>query len=283
MSNHRKAFLEITNRCNLNCAFCPGTKRDYGMLDEQQFSFLANRLSLWAEFLYYHLMGEPTSHPLLPSFIQIASSLNLKSIITTNGTLLPKCADALIAAKPHKVSISLHAFEANPPGISFEEYINGCVLFAVKAARENIITVFRLWNLDGLSKGAMNKKNMLILDLLHDAFPQEWKSIRSGHKLCEHVFLGWGEKFDWPELNHGVMNENGFCYALRDQVGVLCDGTVVPCCLDRDGTINLGNLFVTPLEEILSSPRSRALYDGFTHHRCQEQLCKRCMRAGYYR
>ena len=283
MANHRKAYLEITNRCNLRCSFCPGTDRAPGRLDEQQFTFLAKRLSGWAEYLFFHLMGEPTAHPGLPRFIEIASELGMKSIITTNGTLLKSRGDSIIEAKPHKISISLHAFEANPPGMSFDEYIDGCLEFAKKASGSGIITVLRLWNLDGRADGALNEKNEQILSSLHDCFPDEWKTIRSGQKLCERVFLEWGEKFDWPDINGGILSDTGFCYGLRDQIGILCDGTVVPCCLDRNGDIALGNLYEQSLDEILSSPRAHNIYEGFTKHECREELCRRCMRAAYYR
>lgn len=283
MSNHRKVYLEITNRCNLSCAFCPGTDRGAHALDENEFTYLAKQVAPWAEYLYYHLMGEPTAHPLLPRFIEIASELGLKSIITTNGTLLPSRGDTLIEANPHKVNISLHAFEANPLGLSFEAYIEGCLSFAKVAAGSGIITVLRLWNLDGRADGALHEKNEQILSIMHQVFPDEWAQTRSGYRLCSRVFLEWGEKFDWPDLSADLRSEDGFCYALRDQIGVLCDGTVVPCCLDRNGDIALGNLFERPLDEILSSSRARGIYNGFTAHKCTAELCKRCMRAGYYR
>ncbi len=283
MSNHKKAYLEITNRCNLSCAFCPGTKRKPHSLDENEFTALAAKLSPWAEYLYFHLMGEPTAHPMLTWFIEISKGLSLKPIITTNGTLLTKRGGDIILSKPYKINISLHAFEANPPGLSFDEYIESCLEFAKKAAESGIIAVLRLWNLDGKAEGALNEKNGQILDSMHDKFGGEWQTTRSGYRLAERVFLEWGDKFDWPDIGGDVISESGFCYGLRDQVGVLCDGTVVPCCLDRDGDMALGNLFENTLDEILSSPRARAIYDGFTSHRCTEELCKRCMRAGYYR
>ncbi len=283
MSNHRKVYLEITNRCNLSCAFCPGTRRTPKSLTEAEFTALAKRVAPWAEYLYYHLMGEPTAHMLLPRFIEIATSLGLKSVITTNGTLLKSKGDSLISAAPHKVSISLHSFEANDLVLPFEDYVNGCLEFAKKAADAGIITVLRLWNLDGRADGALNTKNGQILALMHEYFPAEWVQTRSGYRLTSRVFLEWGEKFDWPDVNGDVLSDAGFCYGLRDQIGVLADGTVVPCCLDRDGDIPLGNLFVTPLEKILATERARAIYDGFTRHECTEALCKRCMRAGYYK
>ena len=165
----------------------------------------------------------------------------------------------------------------------FDEYVDGCISFAKKAAASGIITVFRLWNLDGRAEGALNERNGQILTSLHNAFPSQWQEHRSGQKLCQRVFLEWGEKFDWPKLCDGIISETGFCYGLRDQIGVLCDGSVVPCCLDSNGDITLGNLFEQSLDEILASPRAKAIYDGFSEHKCVEELCKRCMRASYYR
>ena len=283
MSNHKKAYLEITNKCNLACAFCPGTVRVPHSLDEAEFTHLASKLTGWAEYLYYHLMGEPTAHPLLPRFLETATELGFKSIITTNGTLLARRGDELISKNPYKVNVSLHAFEANELPFSFDEYISACVDFAKKASAEKTIVVLRLWNLDGKADGALNQKNEQILCTLHTAFPSEWEKTRSGYKLSDRVFLEWGEKFDWPQMSGKILSEDGFCYGLRDQIGVLCDGTVVPCCLDGDGNIPLGNLFDTDLKEIFDSPRAKAIYDGFTSHKCTEDLCKRCMRAGYYR
>lgn len=269
--------------CNLRCAFCPGTTRVPHSMTEAEFAILLDRVSPWAEYLYYHLMGEPTAHPLLPRFMEMATERGMKSMITTNGTLLPTRGEAILAAHPHKVNISLHAFEANPPGMSFEEYIEGCVTFAAHAADRDTIAVLRLWNLEGRAEGALHEKNEMILETLHRAFPGEWVTTRSGYRMRSRVFLEWGEKFDWPDPAGEILSETGFCYGLRDQIGVLCDGTVVPCCLDHNGDIPLGNLFASTLEEILSSKRARAIYDGFTSHRCTEELCRRCMRAGYYR
>ncbi len=285
MSSPKKAYLEITNVCNLACAFCPGTKRKPKSLTLGQFRLLAERVRPWAQYLYFHLMGEPTAHPLLPDFLREANGMGFRSVITTNGTLLARRGESLLAdgVRPYKISISLHAFEANDIPVSFEDYITSCIAFAKQAAVRGTITVLRLWNLDGRAEGALNQKNDAVLSMLHEAFSEEWVQTRSGYRLCDRVFLEWGEKFDWPSPDGPILHETGFCYGLRDQIGILCDGTVVPCCLDHDGDVPLGNLFETPLDEILASPRAKALYDGFSAHRCTEELCKRCMRAGYYR
>lgn len=283
--SHNRAFLEITNVCNLSCAFCPGTRRKPQIMEQTAFQTLADRLSPWAEYLYFHLMGEPTAHPLLPDFLRYANEKGFRTMITTNGTLLSGRGSALLSdgVRPYKISISLHSFEANDIPVSFEDYISSCIGFARNAAACGSIVALRLWNLDGRTAGALHAKNDAVLSMLRAAFGDDWQKNRSGYRLADRVFLEWGDKFDWPDLSSAILHENGFCYALRDQVGVLSDGTVVPCCLDHNGDIPLGNLFEQPLEEILASPRAKALYDGFTSHKCVEPLCKRCMRAAYYR
>ena len=97
-----------------------------------------------------------------------------------------------------------------------------------------------------------------------------------GTQIDQRVYLEYGDKFDWPDLSAPDGGERAFCHGLRDQVGVLCDGTVVPCCLDHDGDIALGNLFETTLEEIWETPRAKAIYQGFAQKKAAEELCRKC-------
>ena len=73
-----------------------------------------------------------------------------------------------------------------------------------------------------------------------------------------------------------IINEFGTCYGLRRQLGILVDGTVVPCCLDQDGIINLGNIFNEDLENIVSSDRAKEIVTNFRNNKLKEDLCKRC-------
>ena len=279
MRQYKKVYLEITNRCNLQCSFCPGTRRTPRMLTPAEFRFLAERLRPATRYLYLHLMGEPLLHPDLPELLSIAAGLDFTVNITTNGTLLPQCGKTLLSAPAvRKVSISLHSLEANDSR-AFTDYLSDCTAFARQAAAAGKLTVLRLWNLDGDTPGR-NTLNQPMTVQLHRAFPGEWQPVREGFRLAERIFLEYGERFDWPELTAGEGGGEGFCYGLRDQFGVLCDGTVVPCCLDHEGDIPLGNLFTQPLEEILSSPRAQAIYEGFSGRRAVEELCRKC---GYAR
>lgn len=276
MKRLKKAYLEITNVCNLNCSFCPGTGREKTFLTPAQFGLLAARLRPHTDYLYLHLMGEPLLHPQLPALLDLAGSLDFKVMVTTNGTLLPRCgADLLAAAAVARVSISLHSFEGNE-GVDSADYLAACLDFARRAGEGGKRCVLRLWNLDGAHTRGANRQNAAILREIAAVFPPPWKSGRRGETLAQGVYLEWGERFDWPDLTAPEGAPTGFCMGLRDQVGVLCDGTVVPCCLDHEGDIPLGNLYEQTLAEILDSPRAQAIYHGFSHGKITEELCRKC-------
>lgn len=265
-----RCYLEITNICNLNCIFCPKTERRKSSLTMQEYELLTDRLQGKIRFLYFHLMGEPLLHPLLPQFIEISRKKGFIPVITTNGTLLSK-AKGVIDALPHKVQISVHSHEGNGKD-NLEGYIHEVMQFAMEAASRGIVVVLRLWN-----KGGYDSRNDDIHRLLSQYIPSPWSERYYGWKLTENIYLEYDGIFEWPDSNREEFaQDESFCYALRNQIGVLVDGTVVPCCLDHAGDIVLGNLFSQELEEILSSQRARDIYDGFSRHIAVEPLCRRC-------
>lgn len=275
MKRFQKIYLEISNVCNLNCSFCPGTNRPPRVMTEPEFSELLPKLCPWSDYLYFHLMGEPLCHPNLNRFMQLAGDAGFKVIITTNGTLLAKQQDLLLQSKAlHKINISLHAFEANDLNIPFDQYLKNCFAFG-KASSGKKIVVYRLWN-----QGGADKMNQHILSVMETFFPQPWTVEYRGTRIAEKTYLEYGDKFDWPDLTAMDGGPNVFCYGLRDQIGILSDGTVVPCCLDHDGDIALGNLFQEDLGTILNKKRTKAIYEGFKKHQATEELCRKC---GYAR
>ena len=275
MKRFNKIYLEISNVCNLKCAFCPGTTRKPHIMTEDQFSTLLPKLRPYSDYLYFHLMGEPLLHPNLERFLELAGNAGFKVILTTNGTLVAKQQEMLLRSPAlHKINISLHAFEANDLSVPFSQYLADCFAFG-QAAEGNKIVVYRLWN-----NGGQNEMNTAILDAMKARFPAPWEVARKGTRIGEKIFLEYGDKFDWPDLSAQDGGERAFCYGLRDQIGVLCDGTVVPCCLDHNGDIFLGNLFIDDMEQILETDRSKAIYEGFSGKKAVEELCRRC---GYAR
>ena len=278
MKRFHKVYLEISNLCNLRCSFCPGTSRPHRAMTETDMAALLPKLKPYTDYLYFHLMGEPLLHPRLESFLAMAHEAGFRVILTTNGTLLAKQQEMLLASPGlHKVNISLHAFEANDLAVPFTEYLRDCFAFGQAAEGKKLIS-YRLWN-----QGGQDAKNQEILDTMKAYFPSEWAEERKGTRIGNRVYLEHGDKFDWPDLAAPEGSDRVFCYGLRDQIGVLCDGTVVPCCLDHEGDIALGNLFTQTLEEILETPRAKAIYEGFSQSKAAEDLCRKCGYARRFR
>ena len=275
MKRFRKVYLEISNICNLSCKFCPGTIRKPAVMQEDAFCVLLDRLKGWTDYLYFHLMGEPLCHPYLKKYLALAAD-DFKVILTTNGTLLPKNQNMLLNAKGlHKVNISLHSFEEDDEA-AYEKYLGECFDFADKASRAGVLVVFRLWN-----KGHDGGRNQGILAALESRFPDdEWKWGSRGVRIRHRLHLEYGDRFEWPDSNAEDGGDDVFCYGLSDHFAILCDGRIVPCCLDRNGDITLGNVFEDELPDVLSSERARNILDGFKCRRAYEDLCRRC---GYAR
>ncbi len=271
---YSRVYVEITNICNMNCSFCHGHSRPFRRMTAGEFSCILDKLSGHTNYIYYHLMGEPLTHPDLPLFLKTAGERGYKSVLTTNGTLLEKCGDAILEAGLHKVSLSVHSFEDGTQE-AFLKYMKTLSDFAKKANNRGVIVVFRLWN-----KGFDGGRNELIVDFLKNNIHGEWKDNSKGMRICEKMFLEWGERFAWPDKNADVQGEEVFCYGLRDHFGILCDGTVVPCCLDSEGVINLGNIFNENIDDILGSERAKSMKYGFDCRRATEELCRKC---GYAR
>lgn len=270
----KRAYVEITNICTLQCCFCPGTRRQKRMMTAEEFRLLAGRLRPHVKYLYLHVMGEPLLHPELGGLLSIAGELGFRVCLTTNGTLLGERAELLLSAPAlHKVSVSLHSAEGSDMG-ELAGYLAAVWGYVLPASRAGTICVLRLWN-----AGGAEARNGEILAFLADRLgtnPLELPQPRPGSwQLGERLYLERAEKFDWPDLG-APETDTRFCLGLRDQVAVLCDGTVVPCCLDHEGDIPLGNLLEQELDEILATSRARALYEGFSRGKPSEALCRRC-------
>ena len=272
---YSRVYVEITTVCNRNCTFCPGTKRELKRMSMEEFACIIDKLKGVTKYLYLHVMGEPLTHPLLPDFVRHATQEGFRVSITTNGTLLAKYGDALLQSGVYKVNISIHSFEEGS-NEEYLRYISDCMRFADAASKAGILTVLRLWN-----KGFDAGRNINTLSLLQEYFVnEEWIQGGKGSRIRNKLHLEYGERFEWPDMEKEDRGAEVYCYGLKDHFAILCDGSVVPCCLDREGEITLGNVFSQPIDGILSSPRAEAMRQGFRCRTATEELCRKC---GYAR
>ncbi|MGL4393241.1 MAG: radical SAM/SPASM domain-containing protein [Fusobacteriaceae bacterium] len=291
MKKFKKVYIEITNVCNLTCSFCPVTKRVQKFMSVQDFEMILNKIKNFTDYIYLHVKGEPLMHKNFSELLQIASKNNFFVNLTTNGTLIKNHAETLCEDfAPRQINFSLHSFDNNLNIIENENYLENIFEFTKKSLEKKLSFIsLRLWN-ENPEKFSEIKKigNKIIFEKIEKYFELDFKiseklwedfgSNKKSIKLRENLFVNFDEEFTWSEISkkNSDKYETGFCYGLRDQIAILVDGTVVPCCLDGEGVINLGNIFESSLDEILLTQRAISIHENFSNNKVVEELCKNC-------
>lgn len=276
-------YIEITSVCNLACSFCPPTARKANIIKLDAFNNILDQIKDHTRYIYLHVKGEPLLHARIDQLLDAAHAKGFKVNITTNGTLIKKNREKLLG-KPalRQINFSLHSFDGHEGSENREKYLGDILEFVRDSREHNTIISYRLWNLqqDQVSD-LVQRRNRETLEILENEYNLDFRIEEKvqpgkGIKIAPNVFLNQDHEFQWPSLQAPEDDGKGFCHALRSQAAILVDGTVVPCCLDGEGVINLGNVNKTPFSEIIEGERANALYDGFTRREAVEEMCRKC-------
>lgn len=283
MNNFKKIYIEITNICNLTCDFCPETKRNPKFMDIDDFKNILDQVKPYGKYIYLHVKGEPLLHPNIASFLDICNDKGFYVNITTNGTLINEAKESLIEKTAlRQINFSLHSFGGNDNTYSMDKYLEDIFSFINESLdKTNIIHSLRLWNLQEENLNTSNIQNQNIIEKIQNVFKldfqlEEQVKQKLGVKLQDKLYLNQEYEFQWPDINAEEDNGVGFCYGLRNQIAILVDGTVVPCCLDGNGIISLGNVKEQSLDAILQSERVKKIQDSFSNNYAVEELCRKC-------
>ncbi|NJD04033.1 MAG: radical SAM protein [Ruminiclostridium sp.] len=280
MKRFKKVYVEITGKCNLSCDFCPGSGRREGFMDRELFGRILDEVGGFTGQLYFHVLGEPLLHPELGAFLDMCYEHGIMVNITTNGTLIRSKADTLLS-KPalRQVNFSLHSFESNYRDNHIDKYLDSIFDFIERSKKcKKLLIGLRLWNISDKGKNGLNRHILGRIEKQFNIGSTIMEEITpvNGIKLFDNVFLHIAGVFDWPDTGIEDKSSRGFCYGLRDQAAILADGTVVPCCLDSQGAIKLGNIRGQSFADIIRSDRARNLYEGFSRREAIEPLCRKC-------
>ena len=269
----KKIYIEITNKCNLNCSFCSIDNRSKKEMSLEEFEFVLKKIDKYTNYIYLHVKGEPLIHSKLNQILHLCKKYNKQVNITTNGSLLHiKTIDIIKSNAVRQINISFQS-------LLNDKYLLD-ILTSSKYILENsdIQLVFRFWALKDNKFTPLEQK---IIDKIIDFFNlsntllskiQNEKNV----KLMDRLYLNKEDIFEWPSLDSVYYNDFGHCYGLKTHIGILSDGTVVPCCLDSRGVVNLGNVFVDDMEDILNSKKSQDIITCFNNNKACEELCKHC-------
>lgn len=257
----KKIYIETTNLCNLNCDFCIKNRRKKEIMTIQNFKIILSKIKNYTNYIYLHILGEPLLNPKLNEFILLASNEGFNINITTNGYLIDKIKDN---KNIRQVNISLHSFDVKY-NVELKKYLNNIFDSVEELIKNDTYVSLRLW-----------VKNKYSEDIINEVNNYYKVNITKNTKIKENLFFNFEKQFIWPDLNNSYYNESGKCYGLTDHIGILVDGTIVPCCLDTLGIINLGNIFKEEIDEILNKKTVIKMIEGFKINKKEMELCKHC-------
>ena len=239
-------------------------------MTKEEFEEILQKTQEYTDYIYLHVKGEPLLHPQIIDFLKLCEKYNIKVNLTTNGTLFPQYAKQLGECKAlNKINFSLHS-ENNIPNYCEKIFDN------IKYLSKETTVIYRLWT---LKEGELDEKSTKIVNKIKNYYELSTETVEKikkeqNIKISSTIYVDKDNKFTWPTINNH--KSCGYCYALKTQIAILSDGTVVPCCLDAEGLINLGNIFSTSLERIINSEKYQKIQKSFQDRKPIEELCKSC-------
>lgn len=248
-----------------------------------RFDDINSQLKPFTKELAYHIVGDPLVLSNLNEYLNISKKHELKvNITTTANNISSKHYDALMNETIKQINFSINSYNANSHKKSLDEYLNPIldfIEFAQNLKHEYFINL-RIWNLDD-TKSA-KEFNKAVFEKVNERFDSNinidevYENRPKNIKVVRKVFFNFDEYFNWPSLENEFVSDKGFCYGLDSHFGILTSGEVVPCCLDQNACINLGNTNDSQLVDILNSKRVKDIQNGFKKGIVVEELCQKC-------
>lgn len=261
----KKIYLEITNACNLNCSFCIKNNHKVKYITKEEYQIIINKIKGKTKELYLHVLGEPLMHEDINYFIDYATNNNLLVNITTNGYLIENIKNN---KNIHRLNISLHSYNEKYK-IKLNDYLDS-IFDVIDNIKEKTFITLRIW--------IKSKNSNKIISYINERYHLDIKELIDNNKLkiAPNLIIDTFHEFIWPDLNNNYYSEIGTCKGLIDHIGILSDGSIIPCCLDSRGVINLGNIFTDNIDDILKEERVKKMIIGFKNNYKCEELCKHC-------
>lgn len=275
------ANLELTNRCNLRCAFCANRTmtRPGGNMSPEILDLVMKRIDeAGIQQVILNTIGETLLAPHLEEALRAAKARGLHVLVSTNGQLLDaRVADMLTTGGCDVIRISVNAADAGSyrrlhAGGSFDRVVAN--VQGLRATRD--------------AQGAdceIRVRSVLPPD------PAKHRDTR------DRLRAFWSDKVDEVEfVTFGNMGgRNGRCPVADDRrvrcatmwrgFNVMLDGHIAYCPCDFDGETAIGSIVEHSFAEVWDSDAFRAVRDA--HIMLDFEGLERCAgcdatRAGWY-
>lgn len=213
--------VEVTNRCNLRCSYCPvnrGMERSKVDLPFDRFVDVLDRAKTVKTLLPFQ-WGEPLLHPRIVDMIEVATRRGIRTYLTTNGTLLDDAMNrALLRSGLARLTISVDGADA------VHEETRGVALAPI---RERVLALKRLR--DELGSPMRIDVSMVVEERTAagvDEFFRAWKGVVDRAQAIPRLVAK-------PRTSRCREPWRGLLV-------VLADGRTTACCVDSEGRLDLG-------------------------------------------
>ncbi len=165
-NNERRAYIEITNTCNMHCKHCMNNSGETLMQELKKEQMIELLIELHEQNIsqLYISGGEPLLYNGIDEVLHCASSFGMKTTLATNGLEVEKHLST-IKSCVDKVSMSLdgigetHDFFRGAPG-SFDHLIKMMSLLKTQCIKTKISTIIWKQNVEELDNIAALAKSM---------------------------------------------------------------------------------------------------------------------------
>ncbi|WQR94273.1 SPASM domain-containing protein [Helicobacter pylori] len=273
----KKIYIELSDICGLQCGFCPNPKNIRGVMPLELFEKICKEAAPLTQMITLHVLGDPCKLKNLNHYLSAARRFSLKVDLVTSGVYW-RDFETLLQDVIYQISISLDAGLDNYNKINQHRYIQKILEFCRYKCEKNSEVFLNL----RIQDSTLDKHQNLIKPFLEsfECVSLEGLKTQGRARLFKKSFLNIQKTFKWPSLNApNPLNQESkipYCYGLIKQIAILSNGVVVPCCMDTQAHINLGDLNHMPLKDILNSQKAMAIKTHFLKGEALEPLCQNC-------
>ncbi|MCQ2852436.1 SPASM domain-containing protein [Helicobacter pylori] len=273
----KKIYIELSDICGLQCSFCPNPKNIRGVMPLELFEKICKEAAPLTPIITLHVLGDPCKLKNLNRYLNAAKRFSLKVDLVTSGAYLHNF-ETLLQDAIYQISISLDAGLDNHNKLNQHRYIQKILEFCRYKCEKNSEVFLNL----RIQDSTLEKHQNLIKPFLESFECVSLETLKSQDRarLFKKSFLNIQKTFKWPNLNaQNPLNQESkipYCYGLIKQIAILSNGVVVPCCMDTQAHINLGDLNHTPLKDVLNSQKAMAIKTHFLKGEALEPLCQNC-------
>ncbi len=284
--------FEPTTSCNLRCPECPSGLRAFtrptGMLKKDFFTETIDQVSKELVYLVFYFQGEPYLNPAFLDMVQYASSKKIYTATSTNAHYMNEAnAKRTVESGLDRLIISIDGTTQE----TYQQYRVGGQLDKVLQGAANIVK----WK-----KQLKSKTPFIIFQFLvvrHNEHQIDEVKKLAKEIGVDEVRLKTAQVYDYendpnqliPTLSkysrykkdkNGKMSFRGnidnHCWRLHHDPVITWDGSVVPCCFDKDATHKLGDLKQQSFKELWHNPAYVNFRSQVLQGRKNIDICANC-------